>query len=311
MNVNASQMVDNPAIANEIHPRKTAQILRNLNFLRHVPGWNRFLGLFSGVESSGRFLVDNQGIRFEGDINNHIERALYFDGGYEDDLIELFLNIFSTRPRRVILDVGANIGTHSLAFSRVFSRVIAFEPSPKIFARLLKNLGLNTQRSVEPHAVGLAASKARLPFYDVSLSNDGLGTFLDVDQYGMPLEPAGELEVVRGDDFLTELGVENIDAIKIDIQGFEPEALMGLRSILSRDKPIVWTEIGLGTQNSMESTESFASLFPYPIDIYAFTFGRKAGINRTWLTPLDQIESFVGNVIVCPEGTKIDNTRIS
>ena len=57
-------------------------------------------------------------------------------GRYENELLECLSGLLSKAAvdkRRICLDVGANIGNHSLYFSHYFDRVISFEPNKKIF----------------------------------------------------------------------------------------------------------------------------------------------------------------------------------
>ena len=61
-----------------------------------------------------------------------------------------------------------------------------------------------------------------------------------------------------------------VDAIKIDVQGFEPEALLGLAEVLARDRPIIWCEIGGGTLSKINSLASLAELIPFEFNCLRF-----------------------------------------
>src|SRR5688572_8900303 len=74
----------------------------------------------------------------------HIGRALVVDGGYEDGLIAIVESYLTEQyPARTahLIDVGANIGTHSVGMGRFCASVVAFEPNPKTAAILELNLG--------------------------------------------------------------------------------------------------------------------------------------------------------------------------
>jgi hypothetical protein len=83
---------------------------------------------------------------------------------------------------------------------------------------------------------GLGAQPGSLPFYERDPQNLGAGGF----RAGASGASQGQLEIVRGDDALASLGVAgDISLIKLDIEGMEPEALLGLARTLSESRPVV------------------------------------------------------------------------
>ena len=102
---------------------------------------------------------------------------MYLYGGYEEPQIRSFVNELSRR--RVILDVGANVGTHSLAFAQAFDTVHSFEPNSSVWSKFERNLDLNGFENVQLHKVGLGDQSGHFPFYNINNDNDGLGTFLE------------------------------------------------------------------------------------------------------------------------------------
>ncbi len=67
---------------------------------------------------------------------DHISTEITVRGRFERPALEFFCSQLFNRMqnRRLCLDVGANIGNHSLAFADHFDRVLAFEPNPRIQA---------------------------------------------------------------------------------------------------------------------------------------------------------------------------------
>ncbi|MFA5604186.1 MAG: FkbM family methyltransferase [Bacilli bacterium] len=120
------------------------------------------------------------------------------------------------------LDIGANIGNHSLWFSIVCGLdVIAFEPI--LHKQLEKNLKLNPSASVqvEPYALGNKEGKAH---------HLGRGV--------LELSADGTIPVKRLDDLL----LENISFIKLDIEGMESSALQGGAQTIQRERPVIYAE---------------------------------------------------------------------
>ncbi len=122
------------------------------------------------------------------------------------------------KPKAVLLDIGANVGVHALAAAnhvRPDARIIAFEPHPATYGRLAFNLSINPFKGfvAMPVALGAEEGHATMSGDDLSLST---------------LAIPGEGPRVRVRPLITclaELGIEHIDVMKIDVEGFEPEVL--------------------------------------------------------------------------------------
>ena len=134
------------------------------------------------------------------------------------------------RPGSVVVDVGANIGYHTLVLARVVGpsgRVFAFEPDPENFELLRKNVEMNGYRNTY--------------LFRAAVSDRGGSTALflssntaDHRTYQPPNQPRESVavEACRLDDRLADLAA--LDFVKLDIQGFEWRALEGMRSLLER-----------------------------------------------------------------------------
>jgi FkbM family methyltransferase len=143
--------------------------------------------------------------------------------------------------RSVCLDIGANIGNHSVCFSRLFDRVVSFEPLPALCEVARANLLLNDIRNAEVMNVGLSSADA---VADISMQPGNHG--------GSSLHPgqahAGgrtvQVKLVRGDDLMPGLLApdDRLTFIKIDVEGHEQEALGGLTATIAAHRPVIWFE---------------------------------------------------------------------
>lgn len=256
-----------------MHPGVAARAVRALRGLRHVRGWQALADRIAGP--TGDFRIGNDGVWIEGGLDSFIERHSYLFGGYERDEIAAFLACVPTHRRRTILDIGANVGTHALQFARAFDQVHSFEPNPRIFGRLQRNLALNGTTNVTAHQLGLGAAPGSFQLYSPAGDNGGLGTLVTTDQYDAPLETVATVQVEQGDALLARLGVGPIDAIKCDVQGFEISVLEGLQETIRRDRPVLWIELGGGARIAADEAARIVALVPERSRFY-----RIAGVRR-------------------------------
>lgn len=134
----------------------------------------------------------------------------------------------------LVLDVGANIGNHTLFLSMVAAcRVEAFEPNPELCDALRRSIAINgLTDQVHLHETGLGRAVGHARFGVSSPANLG-GQHLELGE--------GGLRVGVLDHFVFEGPVQ---AIKIDVEGMEIDVLEGARELLKRDRPLLYVECG-------------------------------------------------------------------
>ena len=169
-----------------------------------------------------------------------IGREIVTAGLYEREVLEgLADNLFSLSSHRhdaVALDIGANIGNHSVFLARHFKEVVAFEPNPVALHLLRANLLANGIRNVKVIEAGLGDADAMLPF---TLQEGNLGGARIIEDTGA--EADMKLPIQIGDDVLAiEVPAPGvITFVKIDVEGHELKALQGLSGTLQAQHPVV------------------------------------------------------------------------
>lgn len=133
----------------------------------------------------------------------------------------------------VVVDIGANIGYHTLLFARGVGKagkVYAFEPVPENFSILEKNVALNGYGNVErvPKAVSDVTGVQTLYLCE---SSSGMHQIFDAHAGRNTIE----VETVRLDDYFSDYN-GRIDFIKMDIEGAEGKAVQGMLHVLSTHK---------------------------------------------------------------------------
>ena len=142
----------------------------------------------------------------------------------------IYADYFPFYQTCTIVDVGAHKGYFSLFAHRNInpnSKIIALEPSQKNYQELIKNLEGNRIETVIPLNKGVAAKKGQMKLYLIDDKNHsiypGYGDILHKDTGGFE-----EVETLSIADIITEFGLNTIDFLKMDCDGAEYEALLGL-----------------------------------------------------------------------------------
>ena len=121
----------------------------------------------------------------------------------------------------VVVDVGANIGDFTLGVKDIARKIIAIEPSEKNFLALYKTLRINHLNNVIP--------------IRVAAHNRNENIFLNGNTSDMHVVTNRKGQMVKGmplDLIINELGIKNIDILKIDVQGHERSVLIGANKLL-------------------------------------------------------------------------------
>jgi FkbM family methyltransferase len=142
------------------------------------------------------------------------------------------------RPGDTVIDVGANVGTHTLALARAVGptgRIIALEPQPAVFDLLRSNLHLNHLDAVDARCVAISSEPGtqllKVPDYG-QRHNSGMATLDGRDGTRV------EVPTIRLDD----LGVSKCSLIKLDIEGWEDRAITGGTALIQACQPLIYAE---------------------------------------------------------------------
>lgn len=142
-------------------------------------------------------------------------------------------------PGDVFVDVGANIGIYSILAARKVGptgRILAFEPSPREFARLLANITLNDTLSVTPFPIALGAAPGFMDLH-VAPTHTGLNTLRVSDSAAHAFRGAVvcPIPVMKFDDAIVPLlDGRPVKLLKVDVEGAELEVLSGMEAALAR-----------------------------------------------------------------------------
>lgn len=153
-----------------------------------------------------------------------------------------FVSRFLT-PGMTVLDVGAHAGLYTLTAARGVGpsgRVIAFEPSPRERRRLERHLALNRCRNVTVQSFALGEDRGDAELFVVDGSETGCNTFRPAAGI---VGHALRVPVRRLDECRAEGMFDEVDLVKMDIEGAELSALRGAESVFRSARPVLLCEI--------------------------------------------------------------------
>ncbi len=218
-----------------------------------------------------------------------IAQSLRLYGEFAGDEVDSILSL--VRPADHVLDIGANIGFHSLGLARRVGPsgvVIAFEPQRYCFQLLCANVTANQLAQVQCHraAVGDTSGVCAIPLIDpAARHNSGATAVANATLDGAKTETVPMIAI-------DDLELPRCDLVKIDTEGFEDRVLVGLRQTLARHLPVLYVEVHdsdklrratqilkpLGYQLFLHHTQFFRPANPSgaPVSIFGPTAGGSA-----------------------------------
>ena len=232
--------------------------LLRLNLRRRCEAWWGDEALLShawmqrvlGYIAQGRLAVDHlAACPFEYDYYSEIGRQLFFQGRFEEAEIRFFEHLLKGQRAPVILEIGANVGLHTVRWARACpgALLFAFEPSPgtgEILERNAQRWARQAQVVIRREAVSETAGTATL----YEFANNAYTSLKDTGC--KQLVRTIEVPVTTIDRFVMQERLTTVSLIKIDVDGLETEVLRGGLETLVRLRPDLLVETYGGKQSN-------------------------------------------------------------
>ncbi|GGI58028.1 FkbM family methyltransferase [Winogradskyella haliclonae] len=177
--------------------------------------------------------------------------------GIENTLLRnsfsLIENYKSNRTNLTVLDVGSNFGYLGAVWADSIAKngkVLAFEPNKNLFASITKTIEANAhfKNNFEIHNLAVGAENKTITINASNFSSNAESMETAIEAY--------EVEMVTLDDFLNKKSIQQVDVIKIDVDGIELDILKGAINLLKQNNSIVIVE----TNNDMRIATFFKEL---------------------------------------------------
>jgi FkbM family methyltransferase len=162
-------------------------------------------------------------------------------GEFSEKEVEIFRRLCN--PGDIVVDIGANIGAHTLALADCVGSdgfIFAFEPQRIVHQTLCANVALNSLQNVKCENLALADMPGftTLPALDYNLKNNYGG----VEAINPRISLGEKVQVMPLDRYFEFFEWPPIKFMKIDVEGMEKRVLLGVKETLKAYKPLLYVE---------------------------------------------------------------------
>lgn len=221
------------------------------------------------------------------DPSTWIGAKIIYTGNYEPALKKVFQSIIKYGD--AILDVGANIGFHTLYFAELTGAngsVIAFEPIPPNYQALQENIALNNFNQVSAQNIALSNKNEQITIA-VDQASENPGAFNLFDKSGDLV-----INCFKGDEIIKD---QKIDFIKIDVEGYESFVIDGLLATIKKYRPVIVFEYDQYYHQKTGRNEDYIFLLLGDLG-YQFQY-----VHNNGLKSIESFQNLIsGNVLALP-----------
>jgi len=168
--------------------------------------------------------------------NFGIDTSIYMNNIYEEDIMDLFYKYI--KKEDVVFDIGANIGYHSLFISKIVGdkgKVYSFEPIKNLTEQLEKSINKNNITNININNIAVGNSNYET---DIYLNEENIGGSSLVNKSFKNKEKI----IVKKLDGIYFNKIKKLNFVKIDVEGFEYEVLLGMEKLINKFKPKIILE---------------------------------------------------------------------
>lgn len=173
-------------------------------------------------------------------VHSWVERKIISTGYYEREMDHFFTR--SLREGMVAIDVGANIGCHTLVMASAVGssgKVVAFEPFPKMAKRLKENILLNRLENIVIREECLGEAKGELELF-VPSNSEYNQAVASLHQENLPEGSESiKAQITTLDAVRDDLALERVDLIKVDVEGHEYQVFKGAEKTIEKFQPSI------------------------------------------------------------------------
>jgi FkbM family methyltransferase len=274
------------------------------------PGWERIVRKLAPPESwtdVHHLGVIRDGTLFLAQPAVSLGWHVILFGSYEPQLREVIRKVL--RPDAVAIDVGANVGWHTLLMARLVGeggRVMAVEANPSVRGRLQENLRINGFVHVEVVPCALAETERTLMFHAPAADDPDAGNGHVVADEGTPRKDVVSVPARSLDRVVADAALARVDLIKIDVEGYEWPVLQGAEQTVARFRPHIVFEFDVAYASRGGATAAAIA------DFFKRHRYRLFAVQRDWFEPVrDGFWPTCANIWAVPMADAVRNDSAS
>ena len=174
-------------------------------------------------------------------VNDWVQKSLFVYGEYERKEIRFWQQL--ARKRKTIFDIGGHVGYYSLVAAKAAStdtKIYCFEPIRQTFERAKENIALNGYQNIYLQNFALSNEDGSL---QINIGGDENWGMSSINAHA---HTSGKTETVNKqtvDSFCNAHNINQIDLVKIDVEGSEFYVLQGMKQMIASSRPVVLIEI--------------------------------------------------------------------
>lgn len=163
----------------------------------------------------------------------YVDFYIFENGIYEKYIIDDIRSTLS--DDKVLLDIGANIGQHSLLLSPYCKHIYAFEPIPEVYIEFSASIKKNRFKNITLFNAAIGSSSEVKSFHYIS-GHAGMSSFIKTENRGQQII---NVKIEPLDKMINDT---NFDVVKIDVEGYEAVVILGNKNIFLKNRPIFFME---------------------------------------------------------------------
>ena len=191
-----------------------------------------------------KFVCKRCNVIYNLDLREAIDLHIFIFGKFESEIIKSASKLNLTK-KKIIIDIGSNIGVQTFQFASQFenSKVYSIEPTNYAYKKLISNLKLNPSLSGRIFPFQLYISdNFHKPKKTYSSWNLKVKKKKHKDHRGIK-KSIYNSNIISLDKFILNNNIENVDFIKLDVDGSELKVLQSCKNFLLKKKPIIFMEL--------------------------------------------------------------------
>lgn len=172
-------------------------------------------------------------------------------GEFSESEVQLFKKTIVNGD--VVLDIGANIGAHTITFSRLAGEkgsVLGFEPERNNFYTLAGNVAINNLRNTKVYQMAVADETGEISIPEIDMQKTTNFGAIELSK-----SSAYEMSYKVPMTTIDQLNLNKINFIKIDVEGMETEVIKGAEKTIKQFRPLIYAE-----NDRQEKSEGLISL---------------------------------------------------